>query len=180
MFNGDEENGGDMAQEKTNLSNSLEDYLEIILELENKNKVARVKDIAEGMGVLQGSVTGALKKLGERGLINYEPYNYITLTREGKTIAKEITRRHEIIKQFLSDILQLDNDAAEANACRMEHAMDKEAIDRLVEFINYINRCPRTDIDWIESFKRFFSTKVYDQKRCKRCLERSMETLQTE
>lgn len=166
-----------MSAEKTHLSNSLEDYLEIILELENRNKVARVKDIAEGMGVLQGSVTGALRKLGERGLINYEPYNYITLTSEGKTIAEEIARRHEVIKQFLSDILQLDGEAAEANACRMEHAMDMDAIDRLVQFIDYINKCPRTDTDWIESFKRFFSTEGYDQKRCKRCLERSMETL---
>ncbi|MBW2064700.1 MAG: metal-dependent transcriptional regulator [Deltaproteobacteria bacterium] len=167
-----------MSQEKTGLSNSLEDYLEVILDLESKNKVARVKDIAEGMGVLQGSVTGALKKLGERGLINYEPYNYITLTREGKAIAREITRRHEIIREFLSGILQLDEEKAEINACRMEHSMDKDAVDRLVQFIDYVNKCPRTGMDWIESFKRYFSAKKYDRKECKNCLERSLKGIE--
>jgi DtxR family Mn-dependent transcriptional regulator len=65
------------------LSENLEDYLETILELEKTQKVARVKDIAEMRGVLRGSVTGALKSLAEKGLINYEPYSFITLTRKG-------------------------------------------------------------------------------------------------
>jgi DtxR family Mn-dependent transcriptional regulator len=56
-----------MTQKKTRLSDSLEDYLEIILALEKSNKVARVKDIAGEMGVLRGSVSSALKKLGEKG-----------------------------------------------------------------------------------------------------------------
>ena len=81
--------GGNM--EKNNkLSESLEDYLEVILDLESERKVARAKDIAEKMKVQRGSVTSALKKLEEKGLINYEPYSFITLTEKGKTIADEI------------------------------------------------------------------------------------------
>jgi DtxR family Mn-dependent transcriptional regulator len=90
-----------MTQKKTRLSDSLEDYLEIILALEKSNKVARVKDIAGEMGVLRGSVSSALKKLGEKGLIKYEPYSFITLTPQGAAIAREISRRHEVIKDFL-------------------------------------------------------------------------------
>ncbi|MDH3955606.1 MAG: metal-dependent transcriptional regulator, partial [Desulfobacteraceae bacterium] len=95
---------------KTGLSESLEDYLEIILDLEKSNKVARAKDIAEKMGVLRGSVTGALKNLAQKGLINYEPYSFITLTQKGSAIAKEITRRHNVIKAFLQNVLLLDAD----------------------------------------------------------------------
>ena len=62
------------------LSESLEDYLEIILQLEQSQKVARAKDIATRMEVQRGSVTSALKNLKEKKLINYEPYSFITLT----------------------------------------------------------------------------------------------------
>ena len=77
-----------MAENVTGLSDSLEDCLETILELEKNHKVARVKDIAEKMGILRGSVTTALKHLADKNLINYEPYSFITLTRKGTSIAR--------------------------------------------------------------------------------------------
>ena len=88
-------------QKNIELSESLEDYLEIILNLEQAQKVARAKDIAAKMGVQRGSVTSALKSLKEKKLINYEPYSFVTLTPQGKKLAKEITRRHAVLKDFL-------------------------------------------------------------------------------
>lgn len=157
---------------KTGLSESLEDYLEIILALEKTNKVARVKDIAEEMGVLRGSVTSALKNLNEKGLINYERYSFITLTSKGASIAKEITRRHAIIKDFLVNVLQMKDETAEANACRMEHAMDKAAVERLVRLIEHIQLCPRTDNDWIQSFIKYYASGKHDRQQCKKCLDK--------
>ena len=146
-----------MGKNKMRLSESLEDYLEIILALEKTNKVARVKDIAEKMGVLRASVTGALKNLAEKGLINYKPYSFITLTRKGATIAKDITRRHSVIKDFLQNVLLLNAESAEKNACRMEHAMDKVAVNRLVKFLEYIHDCPKTGDDWLNAFVNYYS-----------------------
>lgn len=164
-----------MADKKQELSESLEDYLETILNLEKANKVARVKDIADKLGVLRGSVTGALKTLADRNLINYEPYSYITLTRKGMIIAKEITRRHKVIQTFLEDVLLLDPERAETNACRMEHAMDKAAIDRLVQFIDYIHQCPRTGDDWIQSFVNYYTRNELDETLCKACVDKCAE-----
>ena len=82
------------------LSASLEDYLEVIYHLERSNRVARAKDIADQMSVQRASVTGALKALAGRGLINYSPYSYITLTSAGRTVAQDIIRRHETLKEF--------------------------------------------------------------------------------
>ncbi|MFO8084203.1 MAG: metal-dependent transcriptional regulator [Desulfobacterales bacterium] len=131
-----------------------------ILALQEKNRVARVKDIADKLNVLRGSVTGALKNLSEKGLIHYEPYSYITLTSEGKAIAQEITRRHRIIRNFLHSILLMEPQAADENACRMEHSMDREAVDRLVAFIEYINK---VNIDKQVSI-------CFDHSRQKSCL----------
>ncbi len=153
------------------LSESLEDYLEIILQLEKEQKVARAKDIADKMGVKRGSVTGALKALGEKGLINYEPYSFITLTPAGKKIAREIKRRHGILEDFLIRVLGVEQSQAEETACRMEHAIDKQSVDKLVEFINFIDRCPRTGRDWVLAFEKFCGTEVPIEKDCRTCME---------
>ncbi len=159
-----------MTAKKTRLSESLEDYLEIILDLETTHKVARTKDIAKKMGVQQGTVTGALRSLGEKGLINYRPYSFITLTPVGAKMAREITRRHDVLRDFLFRVLQIDEKQADLTACRMEHAMDKPAVDKLVQFIEFIDNCPRTGDDWVSAFMNFCASDNLDHVDCKACL----------
>ena len=124
------------------LSASLEDYLEVIFHLEQSNRVARAKDIADQMSVQRASVTGALRALAGRGLINYSPYSFITLTSSGRSIARDIIRRHNTLRDFFVIALQLTREEAEANACRIEHAIDPMAIERLVHFVEFIKICP--------------------------------------
>ncbi len=153
------------------LSESLEDYLEAILELQREHNVARVKDIAGKLGVISGTVTTALRTLADRGLINYKPYSFITLTPKGEKIAKEVLRRHTVIKDFLQCVLLLEEQKAEENACRMEHAMDKIAINRLVQFIDYVYKCPRAGEDWISNFNSYFTRNKIAEAQCPECLE---------
>jgi len=117
------------------LSESLEDYLETILELQDTKTVARSKDIAEKLNIKRGSVTGMLKKLAENGLINYEPYGYVTLTPEGRKIAAEIEKRHIFLKDFFFRVLKLDEETADKTACQMEHAMDSKTFKKFKTFI---------------------------------------------
>ena len=160
------------------LSENLEDYLETILVLQNDNTVARVKDIANELGVLSGTVTSALRTLSEKGLINYKPYSFITLTKRGKKIAQEVLRRHNAIKEFLQCVLLLDESKAEENACKMEHSMDKVAINRLVQFIEYIYQCPRTGEDWISNFNTFFTQNKIAEANCPECLNNCLKRYQ--
>ena len=155
-----------------NLSESMENYLETILYLENNHKVARVKDIADRLGLQRGSVTGALKVLKQKGLIDYAPYTFITLTRTGKKIAKDVAYRHQVLKNFLLDVLQLDSETAESNACRMEHAIDAKTLERLVCFIEYIHTCPRTGSSWLSSFVDFCQSENREDRPCEACLQR--------
>lgn len=155
--------------ENSALSESLEDYLEAILELEEASKVARAKDIADRIGVQRGSVTAALKILEEKALINYQPYSFITLTDKGRVIAEEISSRHAILKDFLLRVLQFDEKSAEQTACRMEHAVDEKAMQRFVRFIAFIDSCPRAGRDLIERFTHDCSESAPDTKRCRNC-----------
>ncbi len=157
------------------LSESLEDYLETIFRLETANKVARQKDIAESLDVQRGSVTGALKVLAEKELVNYEPYSYITLTDKGRKIAREIARRHKIIKDFLFRVLQVKEGKADTTACHMEHVMDTPTTDMLVKFINFIDTCPRAGQDWIQAFVDFCSAGIPGGEKCDHCLRQCLD-----
>lgn len=139
---------------RADLSESLEDYLETILDLETKHKVARAKDIAVSLGIKSGSVTGALKILKEKKLINYEPYSYITLTEEGKKIAENIKYRHGVIKDFLVNILDVDEDNADETACRMEHVIDKETLTKLASFIEHVTKSEKTSSLCVLDFQK--------------------------
>lgn len=122
------------------LSESLEDYLETILELQTTNTVARSKDIAEKLDIKRGSVTGMLKKLASQELINYEPYGYVTLTPKGKKIAQEIEGRHQVFKDFLHKIIGVDEQTADETACRMEHAMNAATFKKFKGFIESVKK----------------------------------------
>jgi len=133
--------------EKNQLSESLEDYLETILELQVKKTVARSKDIAEKLDIKRSSVTGMLKKLAKNKLVHYKPYGYVTLTSKGKKIALKIERRHIFLKDFFFRVLKIDEETADRTACQMEHAMDKQTFKKFRNFLNKINDCPHCDIE---------------------------------
>jgi DtxR family Mn-dependent transcriptional regulator len=84
------------------LSASLEDYLEAIFHISSHKQAAKAKDIAERLHVRASSVTGALRQLAERGLVNYAPYDLITLTATGRKAAESVVQRHAALRTFSS------------------------------------------------------------------------------
>lgn len=162
--------------ESQKVSASLEDYLEAIYVLEQKYRVARAKDIADYMNVQRASVTGALRALSARGLVYYTPYSYVTLTPEGKRIAEEILYRHRILKEFFNKILKLSPEEAEQNACRVEHAIQPHAVERLVKFLEFLNRCPRAGSEWFDKFETFCEHGI-SSEACRDCIEQCMVKL---
>ncbi|MGB9880945.1 MAG: metal-dependent transcriptional regulator [Anaerolineae bacterium] len=121
-------------QEGRQLSASMEDYLEAILQLERTSRVARVSEIAEQLQVSRPSVTGALKSLSARGLVTHARYGHVTLTSKGLGLALEVERRHTAIRDFLTEILGVSAEKAESAACKMEHVLDPEVLEHFVAF----------------------------------------------
>ena len=117
------------------LSASQEDYLEAILDISDEAGTARVRDIASRLGVSMPSVTVALRALSERGMVNYEPYKTVTLSPSGKVYAQSVRRRHKVLRDFLTEVLGVDAERAEVNACRLEHAVDDTVLDRIESLV---------------------------------------------
>jgi DtxR family Mn-dependent transcriptional regulator len=124
------------------LSSALEDYLETVLELVRDRKVARVKDIAKARGVRAGSVTPAMHRLAELGLIDYAEREYIGLTPAGARAARRVYARHKVLARFLQEILATSEEVAQADACAMEHSLSDEGMDHLVRFLEFLQVCP--------------------------------------
>ncbi len=117
------------------LSESMEDYLEAIFEIEKQKRVVRVRDVASRLGVTMPSVNGALKNLESKGLINHEKYEYIELTEKGIDKASKISLTHRIIFHFLRDVLGVDENTANTDACRIEHDVSQTTIDKLTAYV---------------------------------------------
>lgn len=113
------------------LSASTENYLEAIAQLIDENGVAQVSAIAQILGVKLPSVTVALKALAKKGYVNYAPYQPVSLTSEGRAQADSVTRRHRLLRRFLTELLELPAGHADELACRLEHIFDDLALERL-------------------------------------------------
>jgi DtxR family Mn-dependent transcriptional regulator len=137
------------------LTPAMEDYLEAIFDLDKEKKVVRVRDIAKQLGVKMPTVTSMLKSLRDRNLVNYQKYEYVELTREGESVGKEINRRHHILRRFLTEVLKVRPALADEEACKMEHAICQTTLDKLVNFMEFIQACPRTGAEWLERFDEF-------------------------
>lgn len=144
--------------ETTSLSPTLEDYLEAICRLVSEKGEAHVNDIAAATSVHKSTVTAALKSLSDKRLVAYAPYQAATLTPKGRQVADEIIRRHEVVRDFLRNVLGVPDNMADDNACRMEHAMDAEVLNRLTLFIRFVWECPRAGEDWVEHFRQYFES----------------------
>lgn len=151
------------------LSASQEDYLEAIFHISAEKMAARAKDIAGYLDVKASSVTGALRILGKLELINYAPYDLITLTDKGKVVAEEIVYRHQALEKFLVNVLGIDKEDADAAACKMEHHVPKAIIERLVKYGEYVDHCPKGGVSWESGFGYYCKHGCTDQD-CERCL----------
>jgi DtxR family transcriptional regulator, Mn-dependent transcriptional regulator len=137
------------------LTSVMEDYLETIFDLDQEKKVVRVKDIAKRMDVKMPSVSSMLRTLNDRGLVNYEKYEYVELTQDGSDVGKEMRRRHEVLLKFLTEILEVKFDIADAEACKMEHTLSVNTLDSLTDFMEFIQICPRAGESWLKHFKEY-------------------------
>ena len=128
-----------------NISSSLEDYIEAISEIIEKNGHAHTKDIADKLGVKMPSATKALQNLSEKKLIIYRSHSPVELTPAGAAIGAVIRRRHHSLKKFFTEILRLDEDHANRVACDIEHFIGEKTTSRLAFLAETISENPSCD-----------------------------------
>ncbi len=120
-----------------NLTASQTDYLKAIYLISLKGEV-KVTKIADYLNYSKPSVVRALKNLRDLKLIIYENQGLIKMTSEGKRHAKDIIRRDNVLKKFMIDILDVDEEQAAIDSENMKHAISCYTITKLEEYINNV------------------------------------------
>ena len=115
------------------MTQSLEDYIETVYVLVNDKGAASVRDVAKTLGVKMPSVVKAIRELKGLDLVTQEPYSTIELTTKGRRVAKSILGRHTLLRSFLIK-LGVSRKAADMDACRMEHILSAETLDKIRTF----------------------------------------------
>lgn len=146
------------------LTGSQEEYLKTIYILEKNIGKIRVTDIAEKLKITKPSVNRAIKHLRDINLIEYEVYGDINLTYQGEELAKEIIKKHDIIKMFLVDILGIEDKDAEEEAKSMKHAMSPDTTKKLEKYISKIMDLGDLECEYNE-----------DDPKCKDCIKMTIK-----
>lgn len=118
---------------------SAEDYLECILMLREKQEFVRSIDVSQELGVTKPSVSVAMKKLRERGMITVNDSGHIFLTDEGSAIAEKVYSKHVLLTNLLLHI-GVDKETAADEACLIEHAISDSTYERLNELYQQMQK----------------------------------------
>src|ERR1700712_3125592 len=122
-----------------------ENYLKSIFHLSLNDESVSTNNLAALLNTKASSVTDMLKKLAEKELINYIPYQGVSLTEAGKKIAVNIIRKHRLWEYFLVEKLNFKWDQVHDMAEEMEHISSNELIDRLDSFMGFPKYDPHGD-----------------------------------
>lgn len=133
---------GDEHKTQRAFSESVEEYLEGILRLQKEVDRVSTGEIATYMCVSPGSVTTMIKKMAELGLVEHTPYQGIRLLSLGEKVAKQLTRAHRILERFLVDTLELPWNDVHELACKLEHYISEDIIDRIDRKLGHPSVCP--------------------------------------
>ncbi len=117
------------------LSQSIEDYIEAIYLLEEEGKSAKSVEIARLIGVSKPAVNKAMNELLKLGYIEKEPYGSITLTEKGKKIGKKVYGIHVTIRDFLIQI-GVSKETADIDCCLIEHVISTETLNAIKKSLN--------------------------------------------
>ena len=131
------------------LSSGLEDYIETIYIAEQAGIKLKGAELARKLFISRASVSEALSKLVSIGLIEYESYGLIKLTSKGIEEGKRVWAKHGILKDFFQSILGISENEAGENACKIEHIISQNVLNKIREFTIYC----KSKNEFIKEFK---------------------------
>lgn len=142
-------------QTKKKISASLEDYLEAIYLIIEEKQAVKAVEVARFLNVGRSSVTEALKSLANKGLVNYGRYDVLTLTKDGEKIAKKVIKKHKILYNFFKNVLNLNEEEANQNACQIEHIISEDAFNKFTKYIEFNETYSKSNDEYLKNLKDF-------------------------
>ena len=70
-----------------------------------------------------------------------------------------------MLRSFLTDVLNVDDEIADDEACKMEHAVSTPTLDRFIAFMEFVQSCPRAGTTWLDRFEKY-TEQGRDRAKC--------------
>ncbi len=128
---------GYSLNENEKLTSSMEDYLEMICRILQKNEVVRIRELAENLHVKPSSASKMVNNLKEAGYIEFKKYGYIAITQKGLETGNYLLHRHRVLHDFL---------------CLLNHTKDE--LEQVEKIEHFINKIPNDNLDRLREWMR--------------------------
>lgn len=127
---------GYKLKNNNNITESMEDYIEMIYRKTLNNEKISIKDLSNYLNVKPSSASKMASKLKNLNLINFEKYGQITLKEDGKNIGKYLLYRHNVLNRFFK-VLNKNKYRLE-QVEKIEHFIDYDTIVNIEKIISKI------------------------------------------
>lgn len=135
-----------------------EDYLEAILLLSESKRIVRITDISKKLKLKKSTVVIMIEKLTKEGFLEHEKYGDVLLTQKGTKKAQNVYKKHLTFYSFLKNILYVQDDIAEYDACNLEHHVSDETMEKLIKFIEFFLHTMEKNKKIESDLKKYYKT----------------------
>jgi DtxR family Mn-dependent transcriptional regulator len=160
------------------LTHSAAHYLMAIKNLLTERGYARVTDVARELNITRGSCSISLKPLKQRGLVTVDENKFLSLSEEGRRLAELVERNDEVLQSFMTDVLGIDKDQAEIDACKIEHLLSIETSVKMAEFLKFIGRNQTVTKNFLKALREHRPECKENTAACDLCDTHCLATLE--
>lgn len=141
--------------EKTEITHSIAHHLMAVNDLLKQQGYSRVTDVAKYLNITKGSASITLKNLKERGYIEEDLNKFVHLTEIGRQIVSVVIAKRDIIIKFLTEVLDVEEEQAKVDACKIEHLISSHTGERLLHLVQFILSGDRKAAEFIKALRKF-------------------------
>jgi Mn-dependent DtxR family transcriptional regulator len=157
--------------DENQLTHSAAHYLMTIRELLEAHGYARVTDIAKRLNITRGSCSISLKSLKRKGLVVEDENKFLSLSEEGERLARIVEKNDELLEVFFKDVLRVDPEQAEIDACKIEHLLSIETSIKLCAFLEFARSDRKVAKDFMKQLEKQTSSCSHSIENCPTCSE---------
>lgn len=151
------------------ISHSAAHHLMAIDDLIGEFGYARVSDIARSLGITRGSVSISLQPLKRVGLVEQDENRHLRLSADGQALVDAIKTKRALMRRLFEELLGVDAEQANVDACKLEHLISNETARKLVNLFRFLDGGPEAGASFVKAFQAFDAACAHDVAECATC-----------
>ncbi len=158
------------AFEANEITHSGAHYLLAVANLARRGEAPRAADVARFLGVSRAAVSLQLRTLHDHGLMTADRHARLHLSEAGLDLVGRIASKRRILEIFLAEVLGVRENAAEVDACKVEHLLSEESGAALVRLVRFLRSGHPAAATCLKVFRATLDACPHD-RRCELCAD---------